>query len=133
MNKTSTVPLMLAAFIVGAVVASLGVSHYYNGMTRDILVGSSAVETGDTVATLTRYRMGKEINVVELLEKHLDSSEFMRLDRLLAENPASIRDRGVWVMLKSARDYRAKFPHEARSPQIDKATARVFSLLDERN
>jgi hypothetical protein len=132
MNKTSTVPLMLAAFIVGAVVASLGVSHYYNGMTRDILVGSSAVETGDTVATLTRYRMGKEINVVELLEKHLDS-EFMRLDRLLAENPASIRDRGVWVMLKSARDYRAKFPHEARSPQIDKATARVFSLLDERN
>jgi hypothetical protein len=132
MNKTNTIPLMLAAFIVGVVVAGLGVAHYYNGMTRDILVGSSAVETGNMVATLTRYRMGKETNVVELLEKHLDG-EFMRLDRLLAENPASIRDRGVYVMLKSAREYRAKYPHEARSPQIDKATARVFSLLDQQN
>ena len=111
----------------------LGLSHLYYSLSHgDTLVGSSAVEAGHTVGTLTRYRMGKETNVVELLEGHLDM-QLVRLDTLLAENPASIKDRGVWVMLKSAKDYRAKFPHQAKSPKIEEATTRVFGLLDHRN
>jgi len=129
MNKTSSVFWLLVAFVVGAVVAGLGVSHYYNGKTHDILVDSSAVATGHAVATLTRYRMGKETNVVELLEGHLDG-ELVRLDTLFAENPVSIRDPACRTMLKSARDYRAKFPHTAKSQKIDRVIAHVFSLLE---
>ena len=130
MNKKVAVFWIFQAFLFGTVVG-LVLSHiYYSFSHSNVLVGSSAVEAGHTVGTLTRYRMGKETNVVELLETHLDM-QLVRLDTLLAENPASIKDRGVWTMLKSARDYRAKFPHQAKSPQIDKATARVFGLLEE--
>jgi hypothetical protein len=73
--------------------------------------------------------MCKETNVVELLERHLDA-ELVNVDRLLAENPASIRDPACRVMIKSTRDYRAKFPHTSKYPNVDPAIARLFSLLD---
>ena len=119
------------ALFLGAVMG-WGMSYFYYSFSRATIVGTAATETGYTVATLTRYRMGKETNVVELLEGHLDM-ELVHLDTLFAEYPASIRDPGCRVILKSAKDYRDRFPHKAKTPKIDLATARVFALLDGRN
>ncbi len=87
-------------------------------------------DLGVNLGILQRLRDGRTNAAFELLEGQLDAA-IIGFVRSYRELPASAREQPGLKVLQQARDYRAKSLFKHRYPDVDRAVAEAFKVLDE--
>ena len=103
--------------------------EHLNQYLSAMITTQHSSDAGMTVAILERLRSGRTAEAIELLEWQLDGA-VTGLGASLAATPRADRPPNAVSNLKSARQYRAKFPRKTGDRTTDEGVERAWSLLD---
>lgn len=103
--------------------------EHLNQYLSAMITTQHSSDGGMTVAILERLRSGRTAEAIELLEWQLDGA-VTGLGASLAATPRAERPPSALSNLKSARQYRAKFPRKTGDRSIDDGVEQAWSLLD---
>ena len=103
--------------------------EHLNQYLSAMITTEHSADAGMTVAILERLRSGRAAEAIELLELQLDGA-VTGLGASLAATPRGERPPNALSNLKSARQYRNKFPRKTGERNTDEGVERAWSLLD---
>jgi lipid-binding SYLF domain-containing protein len=103
--------------------------EHLNQYLSAMITTEHSADAGMTVAILERLRSGRTAEAIELLELQLDGA-VTGLGASLAATPRRERPASALSNLKSARQYRNKFPRKTGDRSTDDGVERAWGLLE---
>jgi hypothetical protein len=126
-NRTRTLLIVFASFLVGAIVSGVA-TGYASGyfITRfftDSWMLGNVIDTEDHIKVLRTLREGKTEKAREFLEESLNTKI---LGLHLSDENSERTNRAVVKAIEAAREYRTKYPHSSRIPEVDEAMEKIL-------
>jgi ABC-type antimicrobial peptide transport system permease subunit len=123
----SMIGIFILGVIIGGIIGSYAASHFLGSFFSYGSNLTNMVAIKQNVYTLNKLREGKIDKAIEHLEIILDGDLISySADIHGSEN----MKKDIRTALKTAKDYRLKFPRATNHPEIDKAVAKALSEAD---
>jgi hypothetical protein len=128
MSRIKIAALCVVVLIVGIAIGGYGavsyMSTFNSALLSSRLANAATADVNTRVMVLRSLRASNQTAAIEMLEALLDGDLLVLGSFKPEERPASASR-----ILRSAAEYRSKYPHKADSPEVNAGVQRAFQSV----